>query len=325
MSDFAPTASWERLRLRAELLRRVRRFFDDRGFLEVETPLLSVDTVVDRHLDPLGVTLPLDPRLPAVGTQFYLQTSPEFAMKRLLAAGGRAIYQITRAFRAGEQGRLHNPEFTMLEWYRCGDGLQAAMDLLAELAETMLSLSATERLTYQEAFRRSVGLDPLQSDSRQLRDAVARQGIVPPGSMSADDRDGWLDLLLTECVEPRLGQGRATILYHYPASQAALARLSPEDCRVAERFELYVQGVELANGYHELTDPSVLRQRSAANNTARIRDGKQALPEKSRLLEAMEHGLPPSSGVALGFDRLVMLAVGAASLAEVMPFPIDRA
>ena len=325
MSDSTPTASWDRLRLRAAMLRRLREFFDARGFLEVETPLLSADTVIDRHLDPIAVTLPTDPRLPAEGKCFYLQTSPEFAMKRLLAAGAEAIYQITHAFRAGEQGRLHNPEFTMVEWYRRGDGLQAAMDLLAELVETMLSLEATERLTYQQAFQRYVGIDPLVTDHQQIVDAVVRQGIAPPKSLPVEDRDSWLDLLLVECVEPKLGEGRATILYHYPASQAALARLSSTDPRVAERFELYYGGVELANGYHELTDADVLRERNAGNNAARLRDSKPALPEHSRLLQAMERGLPASSGVALGFDRLVMVAAGATSLAEVMTFPIERA
>ena len=325
MSDSAPTASWDRLRLRAAMLRRLREFFDAREFLEVETPLLSADTVVDRHLDPIAVTLPADPRFPEEGKCFYLQTSPEFAMKRLLAAGAEAIYQITHAFRAGEQGRLHNSEFTMVEWYRRGDGLHAAMDLLAELVETMLSLEGTERLTYQQAFQRYIGIDPLVADHQQIVDAVARQGIASPESLPVEDRDSWLDLLLVECVEPKLGQGKATILYHYPASQAALARLSPTDSRVAERFELYYGGIELANGYHELTDADVLRERNADNNAARLRDGKPALPEHSRLLEAMERGLPASSGVALGFDRLVMLAAGATSLAEVMPFPIERA
>ncbi len=323
--DFLPTASWDTLALRAKLLRRIRHFFDARGFLEVETPLLSADTVVDRHLDPLRVTLFDDPREPNAGRTMWLQTSPEFAMKRLLAAGATAIYQITRAFRGGERGRLHNPEFTMVEWYRAGDGYLEGMQLLEELAETILERGSAERISYREAFQQHAGVDPHTAPVDSLEQSARQRGVAIPDGLARDDRDAWLNLLLAECVEPHLGRERPTILYDYPATQAALARVRDEDPPVAERFELYVRGIELANGYHELLDPATLRERNANVNLQRAADGKYTLPEDSRLLAAMDHGMPPCTGVALGFDRLVMIAAGAHSIDEVLPFPIERA
>lgn len=309
------------LKLRAKLLARLRRFFDERGFLEVETPILSADVVVDRHLDPFAVEVGQG----AARRTMWLQTSPEFAMKRLLAAGAAAIYQVTHVFRQGEQGRLHNPEFTMAEWYRAGDDLRAGMQLLGELCDELLSLGPAEPISYQEAFEQHAGVNPHQADVAALAEALKARGRTPPESLGLDDRDSWLDLVLVELVEPELGQSRPQILYDYPASQAALARVRPGTPAVAERCELYVRGIELANGYHELLDPAVLRERNRINNEARLADGKTTLPEESRLLAAMEAGLPSSCGVALGFDRLVMLAAGAESLAEVLLFPFDHA
>lgn len=321
--DFRPAASWPLLELRARLLAAAREFFASRGFLEVETPLLSADIVVDRHLEPFEARL-LDDSGHEV-RRLFLQTSPEFAMKRLMASGGQAIYQITRAFRQGEIGRLHNPEFTMIEWYRRGDGLADGMALLSDLCQTLLGRGEAERLTYREAFERFAQVDPLAAEIATLRGRLQSQHIAAPASLAADDRDGWLDLLLVELVEPHLGRGRPTILYDYPPSQAALAAIRPEEPPVAERFELYVDGIELANGYHELLDPAALRERNRQNNLLRQQDGRSALPEESRLLAAMEHGLPPCSGVALGFDRIVMLAASASSVGDVLAFPIDRA
>jgi lysyl-tRNA synthetase class 2 len=313
------------LRFRAALLQRLRRFFDERGFVEVETPSLSADAVVDIHLDPIPVTLFADPRYLQAGRTMWLQTSPEFAMKRLLAAGAERIYQVTKAFRAGESGSLHNPEFTIVEWYRVGDSMQAGMDLLAELAVHMLQASHVDRLSYETAFLEHVGLNPHTAAHETLASRATQLGLHPPYGLG-DQRDGWLNFLLAECVEPKLGRERPVILFDYPASQAALARVRRlTEYEVAERFELYSQGIELANGYHELLDPEVLRKRSRAANSARLAESRYAVPEESRLLAAMEHGLPPSSGVALGFDRLVMLAAGARCLADVMAFPIDRA
>jgi elongation factor P--(R)-beta-lysine ligase len=324
MPDFLPTASFEILRLRGELLARLRRFFAGRGFLEVETPLLSHDTVVDRHLDPLAVTMFDDPRRSAEGARMWLQTSPEFGMKRLLAAAQSsnadaaapvAIYQITRAFRGGEAGPLHNPEFTIVEWYRVGDDYAGGMQLLADLAEDVLGLGAAGRVTYREAFLKHAGVDPFG----ELPDAATR------GLPAQADRDLVLDYLLTARVEPKLGVERPVILHDYPASQAALARVREGNPPVAERFELYVRGMELANGYHELLDAAALRERNHANNRLRAADGKYTLPEESRLLAAMESGLPACAGCALGFDRLVMAVSGAKTIQEVLAFPIERA
>lgn len=291
------------LRRRAELLQNVRAFFDQRGFWEVETPVLSRDTVIDRHLDPIGVTLWNDPRDPATGTRLWLQTSPEFGMKRLLAAGAEAIYQVSKAFRGGEIGPLHNPEFTMIEWYRTGDGYREGMQLLDDFASAILQRGPCERLTYRDAFLKFAKLDPLASDADEFA----------------------LDHVLATCIQPQLGRETPTILYDFPPHQAALAQVRSGPNPAAERFELFVDGVELANGYHELLDASVLRERNERNNGQRVADGKYPLPVESRLLAAMDAGLPACSGCALGFDRLVMVATGAQSLAEVMPFPIDRA
>ena len=330
-NDFRPTAPWKNLRLRAELLRRLREFFHTHGFLEVETPILSADTVVDRHLDPFWLGDCRDSRSSPPGTPkmgmsplLWLQTSPEFAMKRLLAAGAEAIYQVSRVFRQDECGRLHNPEFTLVEWYRTHDGLAEGMQFTSDLCADLLHRGPAQRISYREAFQRHAGLDPHTASIEALV-AAGQQCGSPPESLSPADRDGWLDWLLTERVQPHLGVGPPALIYDYPASQAALARIRPDDPPVAERFELYIDGVELANGYHELLDAEELRRRNAATNAQRVADGKQPLPVESRLLAAMVAGMPPATGVAMGFDRLVMAAAGAASLAEVIAFPIDRA
>jgi lysyl-tRNA synthetase class 2 len=325
VTSFRPAATWEILRLRADLLRRVRTFFAERGFLEVETPILSADVVIDRHLDPLSAVLPDDPRRPEVGRRLWLQTSPEFHMKRLLAAGAGPIFQIARVFRAGESGPRHNPEFTLVEWYEPGVDYHGGMTTLADFAAALLDRGPAERVSYADAFSRKIGLDPHTASNSELVDAARRLQIAAPESSSPDDRDGWLELLLGERVEPHLGTERPTILFDYPASQAALAQVRPGPPPVAERFELYVDGIELANGYHELLDPAVLRERNRATNLQRAADGKPTLPEKSRLLDAMDAGLPPVTGTALGFDRLVMLIAGASTIDEVLAFPIDRA
>jgi lysyl-tRNA synthetase class 2 len=323
--DFRPTASWANLRLRAGLLRRLREFFDDRGFLEVETPVLSADTVIDRHLEPFLVAIADASGEADRARRYWLQTSPEFGMKRLLAAGGEAIYQIGRAFREGEQGRLHNPEFTIAEWYRSGDDMARGMRFLSDVAECLLERGPADTISYREAFQRHAGFDPHTADPADVVSAARSEGVAVPESLRADDRDGWLDLMFVELARPHLGVERPMIVYDYPASQAALARVRPEDPPVAERFELFVSGIELANGYHELLDPAVLSERNARINRARMADGKPGLPEESRLLRAMQSGLPASTGVALGFDRVAMLAAGASCLEEVMAFPFDRA
>lgn len=320
-----PSASLAILRERARLLQMLRAFFDERGFFEVQTPLLSADTVVEQHLDPLRVRLYDDPRTIDRGPTWYLQTSPEFHMKRLLVAGAEAIYQVASAFRAAERGSLHNPEFTMVEWYRCNQDLDAGIRLLDELCQHMLGGQAAEHITYAEAFRRHADIDPFTCTDSEL---VERIGNTVPGTTPLSDRDDQLNFLLTELVEPQLGQSRPTILYDYPPSQAALARIrvdQSDDGAVAERFELYVQGVELANGYHELRDAEEMERRFRTINQRRAMAGKVMLPVHSRLAQAMRRGFPNCAGVALGFDRLVMLATDSTCLADVLAFPVDRA
>jgi lysyl-tRNA synthetase class 2 len=323
-NDFAPAASWEMLKRRAKLLASVRAFFDSRGFIEVDTPLLSADTVIDRHIDPISVTLPENSSDPTVGKQLWLQTSPEFAMKRLLAAGADAIYQITRAFRAGERGTLHNIEFTILEWYRVGDSYEDGMQLLSDFASELIGRGQPDRITFRDAFVNYVSIDPLSATLSELQNALQHHDVDVPAGVAADDRDGLLDLLHVHCVEPKLGCAQPTILFDYPASQAALAKIRDDDPPVAERFELYADGIELANGYHELLDADQLRQRNNSINQLRRADGKTILPENSRLLAAMDYGLPPCCGVALGFDRLLMLLTGAKCIDQVIAFPIER-
>lgn len=314
-----PSAPLAHLKERARLLASLRAFFEGRRFWEVQTSTLSADTMIDRHLDPYQVILYSDPTRVEVGPTWYLQTSPEFQMKRLLAAGADAIYQVCPAFRAAESGPLHNGEFTIVEWYRVGDDRSAGMDLLDELMMHLLGTLPAERLTYAEAFRRHVGIDPLEAD------VAALQALVTDGGPHAEDRDELLHWLMASCVEPQLAPDRPTIIYHFPASQGALARLCSEDQRVAERFELYFRGIELANGYDELLDPVIFAERLRENNRQRQADQKNCLPEENRLRGALQRGIPGCTGVALGWDRLVMLALGATSIEQVMAFPMDRA
>lgn len=323
-NTWRPTATPAALAQRSEILWRIRALFHLRGFCEVQTPTLSRDTVVDRYIEPVslaGQRLGIDA---FSETEFFLQTSPEFSMKRLMAAGMEAIYQIGPAFRAGEQGDFHNPEFSMLEWYRRGDGLQAGVQLLSDIVAAGLETEPAEQLTYREAFLQYAGCDPLEDSVEQLAN-VACERLPTIDATFANSRDAWLNLLLDAVVQPRLGKGRPCILTHYPASQSALAQLSAEDPRTAERFELFIDGVELANGYHELTDASELEARNAQVNAQRTADGHPPLPEESLMLDAMRWGLPSCSGCALGLDRLVMVALGTSQIADVLAFPIQRA
>ncbi len=337
-TDWRPSASLETLRRRADLAAAVRAFFAERGVLEVETPSLAAATVTDPHLRSL-VTHCAEPA-GGGSRRLYFQTSPELAMKRLLAAGSGAVYQLGRAFRDGEAGRRHNPEFTLLEWYRPAFDHHRLMDEVEELLRATLGdrLSAlpAERLTYRQAFERHAGVDPFRDPPERLRAAAERATSGTPPDLG-DDRDAWLDLLMATVVEPRLGwedeagEGphRALFVHDFPASQAALARLRPAaepgGPALAERFELFVAGVELANGFHELADPAEQRRRFEGDLATRRDRGLPEVAMDERFLAALEAGLPPCAGVALGFDRLVMLATGAASIAEVLAFPIDRA
>jgi lysyl-tRNA synthetase class 2 len=315
------------------VLAAVRRFFAERGVLEVETPVLCAAGAVDRHLDPIAAEW--HPAGPGAGAErLWLVTSPEHSMKRLLAAGSGPIYQVTRAFRDGERGRLHNPEFTILEWYRPGFDHHALMEEVEALIAGVLrgrpafagrSLEPFARITYREAFLDVLGIDPHRVAAADLSRLAGLEGVPPPPGFRADDRDAWLDLLLVARVEATLGVERPAFLLDYPASQAALARVRPGDPPVAERFELYADGIELANGYHELLDPAEQERRFVEANAARRALGKPELPLDRRLLDALAAGVPPCAGVAVGLDRVVMLAAGARSIDDVMAFPVERA
>ena len=319
--NWRPAASRRALVERAELLASIRSFFAERGVLEVETPLLAREAATDLHLHSISATLDA----PGVdAAPLYLQTSPEFAMKRLLASGSGSIYQICKAFRDGEAGPSHNPEFTLLEWYRPDFDHHQLMGEMDELLSEVLGTPAAERVTYQELFERHLGLDPLRAEIPALRLAAQDAGLDLHGA-EPEDVDGWLHLLLAAVLEPRLGLGQPTFLYDFPASQAALARLRPGDPPVAERFEVYVGGVELANGFHELADPTEQRQRFAADLARRRASGLPELPMPESLLAALEAGFPSCAGVALGIDRLLLARTGGRSLDEVLAFPIDRA
>jgi lysyl-tRNA synthetase class 2 len=280
--------------------------------------------VSDVHLHSAAVRLGTDPAAgEAAAPALFLHTSPEYAMKRLLAAGSGDIYQICHVVRGNERGRLHNPEFTLIEWYRVGFSLEKLMDEVEALVRVLLGAAApgsSERLSYREAFLRELGLDPLTAPEAALAEA-ARPLALAGADLS---RDEWLELLMGALIGPRLGRGALSFLHGYPASQAALARLDPADPRVAQRFELYCSGIELANGFHELASPIEQRARFEADNIQRRRRGLPVFPLDERLLAALP-ALPDCAGVALGFDRTLMLAAGASHIEEVLPFPTARA
>jgi len=323
--DWRPSCSVEMLRQRAELRTAMRRFFDGHGYLEVDTPILSHDIVVDAHLDPVEAMV--DRR------RLFLQTSPEAAMKRMLAAGSGSIYQITPAFRSGEAGSLHNPEFTMLEWYGEQSTWRDQIQLVEQLVRTTahdLGSSLSGQLTaepfrvttYQQAFEKHFGVDVLSDGDHRLLQLVGDRLEI---ESATTDRDEMLNLLLATEIEPQLGTDGPEFLIDYPASQAALAELSSDDERVARRFELYVDGVEVCNGYQELTNADELRRRDLEQQDRRSARNAIDVPGAQRLLAAMDSGLPDCSGVALGLDRLLMALTGERTISEVVPFTVDRA
>jgi lysyl-tRNA synthetase class 2 len=318
---FAPSASVDVLRARADLLSRIRVFFQARGVLEVETPALSRRAVTDVHLSSFS-TLYTGPGAESDGLPLYLVTSPELAMKRLLAAGSGPIFQISRAFRNGERGRLHNPEFTLLEWYRPGFDAAALQDEVEALLAQVAGIPRCERRSYASLFAEALGLDPHRADLDAVRAAISRAGLEAP---APSDVDEGLQLLFSHSIEPRLGAALPVIVFDYPRGQAALARLRPGDPPVAERFEVYWRGLELANGFHELTEPGEQAARFERDREERRRRGLPAPPADERFLAALEAGLPDCSGMALGIDRLLMLQVGARTIDEVLAFPLERA
>jgi len=317
--DWRPTASPTAIRVRAESLARLRRFFAERDVLEVETPMLSQAAVSDVQLASVPAALA------GLGTR-WLQTSPEYPMKRLLAAGFPDIYQVARVFRDGERGRWHHPEFTLLEWYRHGFDHHALMDeldaLLRVLAAGHRELGPAQKVSYRDAVLAALDFDPLAAEVTTIVAALAKRGIDVPGGL---DRDGALDLAMSVVVGPALGRGAPCFVHGYPASQAALARIDADDPRIATRFELYLDGHELANGFWELADAVEQRARFEGDLAERRARGLPTAPLDERLLAALASGLPDCAGVAVGFDRLLACLTGADSLDAVIAFPIERA
>ncbi|MEJ0039021.1 MAG: EF-P lysine aminoacylase EpmA [Gammaproteobacteria bacterium] len=333
-----PTATRAVLEQRARALARVREFFAERSVLEVDTPVVVNAPVTDVHIHSAEVHFPDAPG------RFYLHTSPEFAMKRLLASGSGDIFQICHVVRGLERGRHHNAEFTLIEWYRLGFSLDRLMNEVDALARAVLGPVAqpmrSERIGYADAFMASLGIDALTAPLETLRSFASKAGLVPgratPAGASstsaqsgtdapAGERDELLEFLMSATIGPTLGKNALTFIHRYPASQAALARLDPRDPRVALRFELYCEGIELANGFHELASASEQRARFEHDLAERRQRGLPADRMDELLLDALEAGLPECAGVAVGFDRLLMLAAGASHIDQVLPFPIERA
>ncbi|MCU0255536.1 MAG: EF-P lysine aminoacylase EpmA [Vicinamibacterales bacterium] len=314
-----PTARFEVLRLRARLLGAVRAHFATTGALEVETPVLVGAAVTDVHLESLEV------RRSDGSRAGFLQTSPEYAMKRLLCAGAPDVFQVARVFREGERGRNHNPEFTMVEWYRLGVDHHALMrdveSLLRAMLEPLRPVGPTATATYAAAFHAALGCDPLAATAEEIADCLRSEAIDVPASL-AGDRDGLLDLAMAERVAAGFPGDRITFVHDFPASQAALARVRGP---VASRFEAFWGGLELANGFHELGDAAEQARRFDADSAARARRGQPARAADRLFLAALGAGLPSCAGVALGFDRVVMVAAGASRIDEVIAFPIERA
>lgn len=317
-----PTTSIRLLALRAQLLTQIRQFFAERGVLEVETPLLAHATVTDPHLHSFQTHYVLD-NLQQQQT-LYLQTSPEFAMKRLLAAGSGPIYQISKAFRNhGESGRYHNPEFTLLEWYRPGFNHQHLMDEVESLLKTLLACDSAQRFSYAEIFQRYLNLDPHRATLDDLKQVITYRQLSTE-NLGLSRLSDYLNFLMAHLIEPQLPK-QLIFIYDFPVSLAALAKISSGNPAVAERFEVYIDGIELANGFHELSDAREQRERFVNDLNERASRAYPTIPIDEYLLAALTHGLPNCAGVALGLDRLLMLIAKANKLSEVISFPVQRA
>jgi lysyl-tRNA synthetase class 2 len=313
-----PSAALSVLRHRADIVQRIRRFFAERQVLEVETPALSHAASSEVHLQSMQVSASGMPNL-------YLHTSPELAMKRLLAAGSGDIYQICKVFRAGEHGSRHNPEFTLLEWYRVGFDMQALMQEVSDLLTSLLShrlVAPPLSLTYRQAFIEHAQVDPFTATPTQLQVAFQQHTGQDVAGVSDDD---WLDLILSFVVQPQLPKDRLVLIRDFPAPQASLAKLNAQDPELACRFEVFVAGLELANGFEELTDASEQQQRIEVEQARRQSAGLPCLPLDQHFLSALRAGLPPCSGVAVGVDRIIMLASGQEQIGGVLSFEFERA
>jgi len=311
-----PLASTENLKQRASILRSLREFFYQRNVVEVETPLLCSTGVTDPYLDCMKVDFNH-----RIG---YLQTSPEYAMKRLLAAGMGDCYQICKAFRCDESGKYHNPEFTMLEWYRLDYNHHRLMDDMDELLQLTLKCPPAQRISYQQLFLDFLNIDPHLASIENLKNIANEKAPSIASTLNAatDTKDDWLMLLLAELIEPKIGFDRPCFIYDYPATQSSLSKISDD---VAQRFEVYVNGIELANGFHELQSSEEQHKRFLDDNEKRRQLNKFIMPIDQRLLTALKHGLPSCAGVALGIDRLVMLALKQTALQEIISFDTNHA
>lgn len=312
-----PSASLANLRTRAEILQKVRQFFAAKQVLEVETPLLCHTSVTDPFIESIPASVKTGKE-----QTYYLQTSPEYAMKRLLAAGSGCIYQITKAFRQGEIGRYHNPEFLMLEWYRLNFTHHDLMDEMDELLQCLFGTQQAERISYGDLFTLHLNINPYEAELKQLEQLANKLAIKVQAPIT--DVDTWLNLFMSHLIEPQLGKDNPCFIYDFPVSQAALARLNPGEPKTAARFEVYFKGVELANGFHELQDEVMQRNRFEANLVTRKLQGLTPMVIDERLLAALNHGLPDCAGVALGLDRLLMLITGSNMIADVLSFDFTR-
>lgn len=320
LNHWQPSADIKNLLKRAKIIAEIRQFFTERGLLEVETPVLSEFGVTDLHLSTFSTEFlaPFDNQ----SKTLWLSTSPEYHMKRLLAAGSGPIFQISKVFRNEEAGNRHNPEFTMLEWYRPHFHMHRLINEVDDLLQHILDCPAAESLSYQFVFQEYVGLDPLSAERSELIEAARKHNFMAEDN---EDRDTLLQFLFSEVVEPQIGKERPIAVYHFPSTQAALAQVSPEDQRVAERFEFYYKGLELANGFHELADAQEQRHRFELDNQQRQKCELPTREIDERFLAALEAGMPDASGVALGIDRLMMIALDCEKINDVISFTMDNA
>jgi len=311
MSNWQPSATIHHLKERSKIIKKIRQFFEERKILEVETPLLSESAVTDPYLHSFKVdSHPVT----------YLQTSPEFSMKRLLSAGSGSIYQICKSFREDEKGRFHQREFTMLEWYRVEFTHHDLMDEMDALLQSILECSSAERFSYAEIFEKYLKMNPHTISISNLKLTLKERGLGELITLAGEDKDLYLQLLMTNCIEPNFSKQKPTFIYDYPVTQAALAKIRKDDPPVAERFEVYMGSIELGNGFHELCDAKEQRDRFERDVEKRKVLGYQLVPMDHHLLAALESGLPDCAGVALGLDRLVMLALDENNIQSVISF-----
>ena len=320
------TLTWKNAQRRAEILQQIRQFFAERNVCEVETPSLSQGTVTDVYLNALSCKYDFLADSP-VGhsTELFLQTSPEFHMKRLLASGYGCIFQIAKAFRHEESGKNHNPEFTMLEWYRIGFDQFDLMSEVADLLQVVLGGDKAIFTSYQDIFLKTVSVDPLTATFDELTEVLNKYGKSADWLVEMNDADLLLQFIFTEIIEPTIGIYAPQFIYDFPIAQASLAKKSIDDLRVAQRFECYFKGIELVNGFNELTDANEQQVRFEEDNAKRAAQGLAVKPIDENFIAALNHGLPQCSGVALGIDRLVMLALDIKTISEVQSFSIERA